>query len=86
MELASSRIEMENQILCSLADSFEAGDSGRTFAPSEPAEYELLRETLAEMISEELLVRDIFKRHRLTNEGYRHYKPRIDALRTLGKS
>jgi hypothetical protein len=88
MKPATTKDEVLNEILLGLADEFEAGNPhGRTYEPSCPEEFEPLRECLAEMISEGLLAqRCPFKIYNLTPAGYRNLKPRIQALRALGKS
>lgn len=88
MRPATTKDEVLDAILLGLADEFEAGNPhGRTYEPSCPEEFEPLRECLAEMISEGWLAqRRPFKIYNLTALGYRSLKPRIQALRTLGKS
>jgi|HubBroStandDraft_4_1064222.scaffolds.fasta_scaffold2320161_1 hypothetical protein len=80
--------EILNELLLPLADEFEAGNPhGRTFDPSCPEEFEPLRECLADLIAEGWLAqRGPFKIYVLTPDGYRNLKPRINALRALGKS
>jgi hypothetical protein len=87
MKPATTKDEVLDEILLGLADEFEAGNPhGRTYEPSCPEEFEPLRECLAEMISEGLLAqRRPFKIYNLTPAGYRNLKPRIQALRALGK-
>jgi hypothetical protein len=76
--------DMLDEILRPLADEFEAGNKrGRTIE-----EYEPLRECVATLITEGLLTEILIESqktgiYRLTNEGYRKYKPRIEALRAL---
>ena len=88
MKPAITKDEVLDEILLGLADEFEAGNPhGRIFEPSCPEEFEPLRECLAGMISEGWLAqRRPFKIYDLTAVGYRNFKPRIQALRALGKS
>jgi hypothetical protein len=88
MNVAPTKHEILDQILLPLADEFEAGKhQGRTFTSGCPEEFEPLRECIAEMESEGWLVRAYLgTAHYLTPEGYRHFKPRIQALRALGKN
>jgi len=88
MRPTTTKDEVLDAILLGLADEFEAGNPhGRTYEPSSPEEFEPLRECLAEMISEGWLAqRRPFKIYNLTPLGYRNLKPRIQALRALGKS
>jgi hypothetical protein len=85
---ATTKDEILGEILLGLADEFEAGNPhGRTFEPSCPEEFEPLRECLAEMIAEGWLAqRRPLRIYNLTPSGYRNFKPRIQALRALGKS
>lgn len=78
--------EILDAILLSLADEFEAGNPhGRTIDPSCAEEFEPLRECLADLIAEGFLARRCpFKIYNLTSAGYLKFKPRIQALRSLG--
>lgn len=88
MNVAPTKDEILDQILLGLADEFEAGKhQGRFINPSSPEEFEPLRECIAEMEAEGWLTRAYRGvAHYLTPEGYRHFKPRIQALRALGKN
>ena len=82
-----TRDEILDEMLLNLADGFESGNrTVRTFSVSSVEEYEPLRECFAWMVAEG------FARSfptpqcwmvSLTPEGYKHFKPRIDALRAL---
>jgi hypothetical protein len=78
--------EILGSILLPLADEFEAGNRrGRVPASTE---YEPVRKCLATLMAEGSLTEFQIESqktgmYRLTNEGYRKYKPRIDALRML---
>jgi hypothetical protein len=87
MKPAPTKDAVLDEILLGLADEFEAGNPhGRTFEPSCPEEFEPLRECLADMIAEGWLAqRRPFNIYNLTPAGYRNFKPRIQALRALGK-
>ena len=76
---------MLDSILLCLADGFEdARMQYRTITPSGPEEYEPLRELMATLIAEGLVVRyPGFEMYKLTNAGYLKFKPRIDAMRAL---
>ena len=89
MKTAPTKEQILHDILLSLADEFEAGNlHGRSIEADKacPEEFEPLRECLADIISEGW-VRQMrgFPIYYLTSEGYRHFKPRIQVLRTLGK-
>ena len=86
MKPATTRDEVLDEILLGLADEFEAGNPHwRTLEPSCPEEFEPLRECSADMIAEGWLTqRRPFKTCNLTPAGYRNFRPRIQALRTLG--
>jgi hypothetical protein len=88
MKPAITKDEVFDEILLGLADEFEAGNPhGRTFEPSCPEEFEPLRECLADMIAEGWLTQKRpFKIYNLTPVGYRNLRPRIQALRALGKA
>jgi hypothetical protein len=88
MKPATTNNEILDEILPGLADEFEAGNPhGRTFAPSCPEEFQPLRECLADMIAEGWLTqRRPLKIYSLTPAGYRNFRPRIQALRALGRS
>lgn len=88
MKPATTKDEVLDEILLGLADEFEAGNPhGRTFEPSCPEEFEALCECLADMIAEGWLTqRRPLRIYNLTPAGYRNFKPRIQALRALGKS
>jgi hypothetical protein len=76
-----------DEILPGLADEFEAGNRHfRYFNPSSVEEYEPLRECLATLVAEGSLI-DFLKTgsYQFTPAGYKKYKPRIDALRTLSR-
>lgn len=89
MKIVPTKEEILDEILLGLADSFEAGNRhgyGIEQDPLRPEEFEPLRECLADMISEGWLTqRYSFRIYDLTPAGYRHFKPRIQALRFLGK-
>jgi hypothetical protein len=89
MKPAPTNQDILDSILLGLADEFEAGNgTGRLIEHDTacPEEFEPLRECLADLISEGWLVqRAPFKVYALTPEGYRHFKPRIQALRMFGK-
>jgi hypothetical protein len=77
-----------DEILPGLADEFEAGNQkGRWFTPSNSAEFEPLRECFAMLVAEDLARSFVTPQPmyivKLTPEGYRKFKPRIDALRSL---
>ena len=79
--------EILNEILPGLADGFEAGNQkARWFSPSSAEEFEPLRECAAELVAEgsarSFQTPQTFIMA-LTAEGYRRYKPLIDALRSL---
>jgi hypothetical protein len=84
---ATNKDEVLDEILLPLADEFEAGNPrGRTFDPSCPEEFEPLRECVADLLAEQWLAQSgPFKIYTLTPAGYRNFKPRIQALRTLGR-
>ncbi len=88
MKPTTTSDEVLDEILLGLADEFEAGNPhGRTFEPSCPEEFEPLRECLADMIADGWLTqRRPLRIYNLTRAGYRNFKPRIHALRALGKS
>jgi hypothetical protein len=84
-----TRDEILYSVLLPLADEFEAGNKrAKTIDPASSEEYELLRECLARLVAEGSLTEFLIESqktgmYQLTNEGYRKYKPRIDALRAL---
>jgi hypothetical protein len=88
--------EILRSILLPLADEFEAGNTrAKTIDPASTEEYEPLRKCLATLMAEGSLTEFLIESqktgmYQLTNEGYRKYKPRIDALQApssaLGKS
>jgi hypothetical protein len=81
--------EILGSILLPLADEFEAGNRrGRAIEPASSTEYEPVQKWLATLIAEGSLTEFMIASqrtgmYRLTDEGYRKYKPRIDALRVL---
>ncbi len=76
-----------NDILLTLADNYEAGNRHFvSFDHSAPEGFEPLRTCLAELVAEGSLENLEMKLYRLTDKGYLKYKPRIDALRSLGRS
>lgn len=87
MKPVTTTSEILDEMLPTLADEFEAGNPhGRTFEPLCLEEFEPLRECLADMIAEGWLTqRRPLKIYCLTPAGYRNFKPRIQALRALGK-
>lgn len=77
-----------DEILPGLADEFEAGNKkGRWFTPSNAEEFEPLRECVAMLVAKGLATSFVTPQPmyivKLTPEGYRKFKPRIDALRLL---
>ena len=76
-----------DDILLTLADNYEA-ENGHfvSFDHSAPEDFEPLRTCLAELVAEGWLEKQEMKVYRLTSQGYLKYKPRIDALRSLGRS
>ena len=80
-----TREQILDEILCGLADEFEAGNRHfRYFNPSSVEEYEPLRECLAVLVAEGSLIN--FQKmggYQFTPAGYAKYKPRVDALRLL---
>jgi hypothetical protein len=86
MKTAPTKDEIRDQIILGLADSFEAGNPHGQFIEHDkscPEEFEPLRECLVEMIAEGWLARSPLKLYCLTPAGYRHFKPRIQALRAF---
>jgi hypothetical protein len=85
VRLAITQEKVLDEILCGLADEFEAGNRKfRWFKPGSVEEFEPLRECLASLIAEGSLID--FKKtgsYQLTPAGYAKYKPRVGALRTL---
>jgi hypothetical protein len=89
MKTAPTKEELWYGVLLGLADTFEAA-KGQWFGiepdPSCPEEFEPLRECLAEMIAEGWLAQyRPAKIYALTPAGYRHFLPRIQAMRALGR-
>jgi|HubBroStandDraft_6_1064221.scaffolds.fasta_scaffold626862_2 hypothetical protein len=84
--------ELLDPVLLSLADDFEAhrpNSAGREIKP-EPGEWEALRELLARQFADGLM---LYSGHgkpswlvKLTQKGYTAHRPRIEALRALGRS
>lgn len=79
--------EILDRILLPLADEFEAGNRRGRIDPTS-TENEDVRKCVAMLIAEGSLTEFMIASLRsgmfqLTNEGYRKYKPRIDALRML---
>ncbi|HXZ14075.1 MAG TPA: hypothetical protein VEG64_16940 [Candidatus Sulfotelmatobacter sp.] len=91
MQPAPTKEAILNDILLGLADTYEAGNI-RPFMiepdPDHPEEFEPLRECLAELVSEGWLVQPIrgIRAYNLTHDGYRHFRAKIQAVRTLGKA
>jgi hypothetical protein len=81
--------ELLDSVLLSLADAFEANKGHAVLvSPSSQEEWEPLREFLAGQ-SAEGLMRYGGKESwscALTPKGYATYRPRIEALRALGRS
>jgi len=86
MKTAVMKYEALTEILPSLAERFEAGDLGGVgLDASRVAASQPLRECVAELLVEGWLTQGLRSNHyRLTEEGYRHFAPRLHALRTLG--
>ncbi len=82
-----TKSEILDSILLPLADAFEAGKGhGLPITPASAEEYEPLRECLAELIGEGSLIDPKkMKVYHLTQAGYLTYRPRINALRALGR-
>jgi hypothetical protein len=82
------KYEVLNDLLLPLADQFEAGDpNGLPLAPSSVDESEPFKECLAELVAEGWLASCRQKNHyKLTRDGYVHFEPRRNALRTMEKS
>lgn len=74
-----------DQVLLPLADQFEAGNPNHwySFRPGELAEFEPLRECMAELVAEGSVLRDSTGHFQLLATGYAKYLPRIQALRAL---
>jgi hypothetical protein len=88
-------IEVWRQTLVENAKTVELGSErhsrksarARTFEPSCPEEFEPLRECLADMIAEGWVTqRRPLRIYNLAPAGHQNFKPRIQALRALGKS
>ena len=83
---AVMKYEALTEILLPLAERFEAGDlDGVKLEASRVEAFGPLRECAAELLEEGWLTSGRLSNHyRLTEEGYRHFGPRLHALRTLG--
>ncbi|MGH9688659.1 MAG: hypothetical protein ACRD5K_16365 [Candidatus Acidiferrales bacterium] len=90
MNTAPTKETILDEILLGLADLFESGSTSWYSIEQDkerPEEFEPLRECLAQMISEGWLAQwRPTKLYRLTSDGYRQLKPRIEVLRVFGKS
>jgi hypothetical protein len=80
------KYEVLTEILLPLAERFEAGDlDGLQLEASRVETFGPSRECVAELLEEGWLTSGRLSNHyRLTEEGYRHFGPRLHALRTLG--
>jgi predicted transcriptional regulator len=86
MTTAVMKYEALTEILVPLAERFEAGDvHGLRLDASRIETAQPLRECVDELLAEGWLTQGLVRNHyRLTEEGYRHFGPRLHALRTLG--
>ncbi|MFZ1203830.1 MAG: hypothetical protein WA369_10940 [Candidatus Acidiferrales bacterium] len=86
MTTAVMKYEVLTELLLPLAERFEAGDpDGLKLEASRPEAFWPLRECVAELLEERWLTAGRLSDHyRLTEEGYRHFGPRLHALQTLG--
>jgi hypothetical protein len=80
--------EILDSILLPLADEFEAGNRRGRAIDSASTESEPLRKCVATLIAEGSITEFMIASqrtgmYRLTAEGYRKYKPRIDSLRVF---
>jgi len=84
MTTAIMKYEALSEILLPLANAFETGNEhGLRLDPSSREEGPL-KECLSELIAEGWLARCLSLNHyALTMEGYRHFEPRLRALRDL---
>jgi len=83
-----TRDHVLDEILLVLADHFEAARPNRVcyFSCKSAEEFEPLRECFAWMVAEGFAGSTYTGQSwlvRLTPEGYRHLKPRIDAIRAM---
>jgi hypothetical protein len=83
--------EILDEILPNLADEFEVANRnrGRAFWPKSVEERDRLHECIVWLVVEgfaesETMPGSKYLIVKLTPQGYRHLKPRIDALRVLG--
>lgn len=87
-----SNTKLLDPILPSLADDFEAhrpNSAGIEIKP-EPGEWEALRELLARQLADGLILYSGQGKPswavKLTQKGYIAHRPRIEAVRALGRS
>ena|SRR5271163_408787 len=79
------KYEVLNEILLPLADQYEAGNpNGLQLAPAKVDDSLAFKECLAELGSEGWLTpcRQL-DHYKLTHDGYVHFEPRLNALRTM---
>jgi hypothetical protein len=80
--------EILGSVLLPLADEFEAGNRRGSAIDSASTERDPVRKCLETLIAEGSLTEFMIQSQRtgmyqLANEGYKKYKPQIDALRVL---